>query len=267
LQEKRKTIDKASGKASAQFIMLKISNEILWKGFSMNIKLVSVVAGVAMLGGVSQTSAAVMDVTYTGTVSSGTDTLGVFGGGSLVGLSWVATYTFDTSLGYTYSSSDYNYAYGGSEYGAGHPSPVLSSMITINGVGRAVDGSYHGWDYGYNIGGVSRQIHIAENVSSGHTENLNNDIYNYNGSLPGSITTPFTHTVDAHDAYAYGYYSLSNGTGYESIQAKLATLTVSEHVGAVPEPSTWAMMLLGFAGVGFAAYRKRKTGTFAMAAA
>jgi hypothetical protein len=28
LQEKRKTIDKASGKASAQFIMLKISNEI-----------------------------------------------------------------------------------------------------------------------------------------------------------------------------------------------------------------------------------------------
>ncbi len=27
--------------------------------------------------------------------------------------------------------------------------------------------------------------------------------------------------------------------------------------GAVPEPSTWAMMLLGFAGLGFAAYRKR----------
>jgi hypothetical protein len=27
-------------------------------------------------------------------------------------------------------------------------------------------------------------------------------------------------------------------------------------VAAVPEASTWAMMLLGFAGVGFAAYRK-----------
>ena len=25
--------------------------------------------------------------------------------------------------------------------------------------------------------------------------------------------------------------------------------------GAVPEPSTWAMMLLGFAGLGFAGYR------------
>jgi len=30
-------------------------------------------------------------------------------------------------------------------------------------------------------------------------------------------------------------------------------------IAAVPEPSTWAMLLLGFAGVGFAAYR-RKTG-------
>lgn len=29
-------------------------------------------------------------------------------------------------------------------------------------------------------------------------------------------------------------------------------------VAAVPEPSTWAMMILGFAGVGFMAYRRRK---------
>jgi hypothetical protein len=27
---------------------------------------------------------------------------------------------------------------------------------------------------------------------------------------------------------------------------------------AVPEPSTWAMMILGFAGVGFMTYRRRK---------
>jgi PEP-CTERM motif-containing protein len=30
--------------------------------------------------------------------------------------------------------------------------------------------------------------------------------------------------------------------------------------GGVPEPSTWAMMLLGFAGLGFAGYRKAKSG-------
>jgi hypothetical protein len=37
------------------------------------------------------------------------------------------------------------------------------------------------------------------------------------------------------------------------------------NVGAVPEPSTWAMMLLGFAGIGFIAYR-RKTKPVLMAA-
>ena len=30
-------------------------------------------------------------------------------------------------------------------------------------------------------------------------------------------------------------------------------------IEAAPEPSTWAMMLLGFAGLGFAGYRKTRT--------
>jgi hypothetical protein len=28
-------------------------------------------------------------------------------------------------------------------------------------------------------------------------------------------------------------------------------------VAAVPEPSTWAMLLIGFAGIGFVAYRQK----------
>lgn len=32
---------------------------------------------------------------------------------------------------------------------------------------------------------------------------------------------------------------------------------VSLTVAAVPEPSTWAMMILGFVGVGYMAYRKK----------
>jgi hypothetical protein len=35
------------------------------------------------------------------------------------------------------------------------------------------------------------------------------------------------------------------------------TIFVRDTVGAIPEPSTWAMMILGFAGVGFMAYRRR----------
>jgi hypothetical protein len=39
--------------------------------------------------------------------------------------------------------------------------------------------------------------------------------------------------------------------------AKYGASYVAEHIAAVPEASTWAMLLLGFAGVGFVAYRRR----------
>ncbi len=45
-------------------------------------------------------------------------------------------------------------------------------------------------------------------------------------------------------------------TNANGITGPVGALTLT---AAVPEPSTWAMLLLGFAGVGFAAYR-RKTG-------
>jgi hypothetical protein len=32
------------------------------------------------------------------------------------------------------------------------------------------------------------------------------------------------------------------------------------YTAAVPDPSTWAMMFLGFAGVGFMAYRRKQNG-------
>ena len=42
-------------------------------------------------------------------------------------------------------------------------------------------------------------------------------------------------------------------------------LVVQFHVSAVPEAATWAMMLLGFAGVGFLAYRRKSKPAFRLA--
>jgi hypothetical protein len=52
------------------------------------------------------------------------------------------------------------------------------------------------------------------------------------------------------------------GTSFNTIAFKDLSLTADSFssnfvTGAVPEPSTWAMMLLGFAGVGFIGYRRR----------
>jgi PEP-CTERM motif len=63
--------------------------------------------------------------------------------------------------------------------------------------------------------------------------------------------------------------SVFEGQSLESLGLNVGEYTytwgVGEHadsltirVGDVPEPSTWAMMLLGFVGLGFAAYRKAK---------
>jgi PEP-CTERM motif-containing protein len=43
------------------------------------------------------------------------------------------------------------------------------------------------------------------------------------------------------------------------------TLAGNDVASAVPEPSTWAMMLLGFAGIGFMAYRRKSKPTFRFA--
>lgn len=36
------------------------------------------------------------------------------------------------------------------------------------------------------------------------------------------------------------------------------TITIDGNLSALPEPSTWAMMILGFAGIGFMTYSKRR---------
>ena len=54
------------------------------------------------------------------------------------------------------------------------------------------------------------------------------------------------------------------GGNYDNHGTIFATITSSEEVTAVPEPSTWAMMILGFCGIGFMTYR-RKNGVIRLA--
>jgi hypothetical protein len=49
-----------------------------------------------------------------------------------------------------------------------------------------------------------------------------------------------------------------NAQGLSFLDAPyFVTLTLDPIAGAVPEPSTWAMLILGFAGLGFMAYRRK----------
>jgi PEP-CTERM motif len=50
-------------------------------------------------------------------------------------------------------------------------------------------------------------------------------------------------------------FTSTSGDGFT--QFKQFEVSGLERVGAVPEPSTWAMLILGFAGIGFMAYRRK----------
>jgi hypothetical protein len=62
--------------------------------------------------------------------------------------------------------------------------------------------------------------------------------------------------IGSFDPTVAGIYSIDLTTK-ASTGATLASVDIPLNVGAVPEPSTWALMMLGFAGIGFVAYRRR----------
>jgi hypothetical protein len=79
----------------------------------------------------------------------------------------------------------------------------------------------------------------------------------FSGGLVGSTLVPASRYIAFEDLPA---------TGTDFNYLDLQIYAKSGVVAAVPEPSTWAMMILGFAGVGFMAYRRRNTqGAFRLA--
>jgi hypothetical protein len=79
----------------------------------------------------------------------------------------------------------------------------------------------------------------------------------YNPSLSGDGNLFLD--VDLNSTLTNGRFSAYN---YQMFNQGLVT-GFNEQVAAVPEPSTWAMMILGLAGVGFMTYRRRKVAALA----
>jgi hypothetical protein len=105
-----------------------------------------------------------------------------------------------------------------------------------------------------SINGQSTEATVSNSMSrlEGFTEVLFNNSA-FGGGLGITISVfdimdhgPQLYTgSEAEPMFSVGTFNLGEGT-----------LTVT--AAPVPEPSTWAMMLLGFAGLGFAGYRTRR---------
>jgi PEP-CTERM motif len=91
----------------------------------------------------------------------------------------------------------------------------------------------------------------------------------YTGDQLVALATNAIDNGDQQSGSSNGLFEFSfaapvSSVTFTSYQNALEVAGVSVS-SAVPEPSTWAMMLLGFAGLGYAAYRKTKTERMAFA--
>jgi hypothetical protein len=122
-------------------------------------------------------------------------------------------------------------------------------------------------------------IDVNTTATAGETLNLFDVIingsvaYEYNGAANiGSVSNNGNGyadwTLGVIDLSSYGSDATvlfrASWTG-ASDGAESFFLVHSGPVGAVPEPSSWAMMILGFMGVGFMAYRRKSQASFRIA--
>jgi hypothetical protein len=76
---------------------------------------------------------------------------------------------------------------------------------------------------------------------------------------PGAFGGTFINGVNDEDQLL-GIYSDASGNSHAFLATPhlgLFSSTAATSLDAVPEPSTWAMLLIGFAGLGFAGFRRR----------
>ena len=215
----------------------------------------------AALGALLSTSAFadIVTETYTGTVSNGLDATGLFGSknADLSGLTYTATYVFDTAVpGAAHNSPGATFF----TYGGGVNTPAVSAAMTINGHTFTTNGLGHAELDASNMSSGSFQTYAQANAAFGSQFDNFLETQDPAAPYPTSLSSPFTYTYLAvGTSSAYGTFKI----GLDQLFLSPTTVTLT---AAVPEPSTWAMMILGLAGVGFMTCR-RKNQTAALNAA
>ena len=106
-------------------------------------------------------------------------------------------------------------------------------------------------------GGISRDVY-QENFDITPTVTLASGDYYF------ALNVPITDVLLTFGTDIGGGTLITPGGAWHLYNPTTTSFAVGlngEQVAAVPEASTWAMMLLGFAGLGFMAYRRKVSGT------
>ena len=168
---------------------------------------------------------------------------------------------------------------GGGSWTTGNSVDLVKSgeynLTCAGGAGNCVDLS------GSSPGSISKVLSLAAGTYQLSFDYTGNQLEGVGGSWPlagftasvGSLVANIGPLANNSSVFqTYSNWFTTDGSG--------VTLTFTQQGGnnfrgsildnvlisAVPEPSTWAMMLLGFAGIGFMAYRRKQSGSALTAA-
>ena len=256
----------------------------------MKLKLLGGVAAIAMLAGVSNASAETVTVTLTGTVggyanATLTDQTGAFGGGPLTGDKGSVVFTFDTSTSGTpvtpWNEGDNQLTTTSTATLSG--GTVSFSLSNSSGTSLLGTRTYSGATLfdGTNSGSNNPILQL----NAGQDSSSRSPLLIFASILGGGTSDPSTFSafLNADGSFKDGTYNLPlvasigagrnialfpqgvlledqgiAGSGFTPINLDIsgATIQVGPVTAAVPEPSTWAMMFIGFAGLGFLSYRR-----------
>ena len=111
------------------------------------------------------------------------------------------------------------------------------------------------------VGSVPGDTGGFGNFTAGLQGNWNGTSNNFAGPITFDIAGISTSDFVANSKGFIAVADVFGNAGTGEIGGKMGTIV------GTPEPSTWAMMLLGFAGLGFAGYRKARGARAALSAA
>ena len=216
-------------------------------------------AAIGVVLSVTGASATLVKAEYAGTVIDGNDGSGFFSsvGADLSGLAFTADFLFDTETGVWVSqSATLNDLKGGP--GSGYvfsDSPMEEASLTIKGITYNFATDFLGEIFGANgqTGVANQQSHKGEAGVASISAKVFNKNFQISGDIPATIDAPFTFSLGPNDAGTGNFIFGSGNQTYGDLAPTTLTYTVPS--SGAPEPSTWALMVAGFAGLALVGYR------------
>jgi hypothetical protein len=209
-----------------------------------------IAAAAAALGSFSATPAhsAIVTMTFTGTYDSSQSK-----GGTVDGIAPIPGLTASGTL--SFNSTDLVLTTDGMSASSLGPNQIYDGPVTFTAtVGSQSFTSTSVVDFYLSNANYSLTSQYFEaDALPGNSVTMGLDSSSSTKSLFGSSADPgsfFSHSIA-------GEFFLQDSSNSRLV------FDVTTNVSAVPEPSTWAMMILGFLGVGFMAYRKKDALRFA----